>query len=94
MMVVSSVAVVISSNSCHKSLQVRAMLPRVDNVDAIIQAVPYLTDPKELGMALANLAAWFPGQVGRSRGGQLQFNIAAINNCLPLLGMDRFASTA
>lgn len=50
---------------CCSLLQVRSMLSRVENVDAIIQAVPYLTDPKELGMALANLAAWFPGQVSR-----------------------------
>ncbi|KAF6258619.1 hypothetical protein COO60DRAFT_1626394 [Scenedesmus sp. NREL 46B-D3] len=42
--------------------QVRALLSGVEDVDAIIDAVPYLLDPKELRQSLANLQRWFPNQ--------------------------------
>jgi hypothetical protein len=41
---------------------VKALLSKVDDVDAIIDAVPYLMNPKELQQSLANLARWFPNQ--------------------------------
>jgi hypothetical protein len=42
--------------------QVKALLHDVEDVDAIIEAVPYLMNPKELQQSLANLARWFPNQ--------------------------------
>jgi hypothetical protein len=46
----------------HMLLQVKALLSKVEDVDAIIDAVPYLMNPKELQQSLANLARWFPNQ--------------------------------
>jgi len=42
--------------------QVKAMLSKVEDVDAIIEAVPYLLDPYQLAQSLANLKKWFPNQ--------------------------------
>eukprot|EP00775_Hariotina_reticulata_P001517 gene1517-1853_t len=42
--------------------QVRTMLQKVDDIDAIIEAVPYLMDPAQLVQSLANLARWFPNR--------------------------------
>eukprot|EP00878_Enallax_costatus_P016732 GHUV01017557.1.p1 GENE.GHUV01017557.1~~GHUV01017557.1.p1 ORF type:complete len:132 (+),score=22.89 GHUV01017557.1:422-817(+) len=42
--------------------QVKNMLSRVEDIDAIIDAVPYLMDPVQLQQSLANLARWFPNQ--------------------------------
>ncbi|WIA41508.1 hypothetical protein OEZ86_008879 [Tetradesmus obliquus] len=42
--------------------QVKALLSRVQDIDAIIDAVPYLINPAEVQQSLANLARWFPNQ--------------------------------
>lgn len=42
--------------------QVKALLSRADNIDAIIQAVPELSDPATLSRSLGYLASYFPGQ--------------------------------
>ncbi len=34
----------------------------MEDVDAIMEAVPYLMDPPQLLQSLSNLARWFPNQ--------------------------------
>ncbi|KAG1666685.1 hypothetical protein FOA52_013597 [Chlamydomonas sp. UWO 241] len=49
----------------NDAAEVKAMLAALSKqgeIDAIIEAVPYLLSPKELHQSLANLAAWFPSQ--------------------------------
>ena len=38
------------------------LAPIADRVDAIVEAVPQLLDPRALVQSLANLRAWFPKQ--------------------------------
>lgn len=38
------------------------MLARVEDMDSIINAVPYLLDPQQLQQSLVNLSRWFPNQ--------------------------------
>jgi hypothetical protein len=38
------------------------MLSKVEDIDAIMEAVPYLLDPQQLAQSLANLKKWFPNQ--------------------------------
>jgi hypothetical protein len=48
---------------------VKRLLVSVDGegeVDRIIEAVPSLTQPRELQQALTSLKTWFPSQVGAS----------------------------
>eukprot|EP00879_Flechtneria_rotunda_P006473 GHRR01006802.1.p1 GENE.GHRR01006802.1~~GHRR01006802.1.p1 ORF type:complete len:132 (+),score=38.16 GHRR01006802.1:867-1262(+) len=42
--------------------KVHSMLSKVEDIDSIIEAVPYLTDPSQLAQSMANLARWFPNQ--------------------------------
>lgn len=42
--------------------QVKKLLSKAADVDAIIQAVPELSDPRALSRSLAFLASSFPGQ--------------------------------
>jgi hypothetical protein len=42
----------------------------VEEVDAIIEAVPYLMDPVQLVQSLADLQRWFPSQVRGQGAGQ------------------------
>lgn len=51
----------ISQHAC----QVKRILSSVDKpgeLDAIIEAVPQLLDPRQLALSLSNLARWFPSQ--------------------------------
>ncbi|KAF8073214.1 DENND2B [Scenedesmus sp. PABB004] len=42
--------------------QVKQMLAKAADPDAIISAVPYLLSPRELAQSLSNLEQWFPGE--------------------------------
>ncbi len=42
------------------AIQVKQMLASVPDIDAIMEAVPYLMNPAALAQSLANLRTWFP----------------------------------
>lgn len=46
----------------HLASQVKKLLSKAEDVDAIIQAVPELSDPRALSRSLAFLASSFPGK--------------------------------